>query len=226
MATRPVFVPRRSATAYVRQIDVEFQWFPGMAVSQKQRSIESLHSAARSRLGVLKVLEISSKSTNPLGVKLSAFHLTLSVAGRGRVPVEVAYQASKRFEHSGPFMDLMSVSPREAKGDERLKSSGRLLAFSFEGEDWPLEPKTAFYDWLYLRALGTNPDLACQLSGYEAFTDIEFNPEKSVNCQARAAALYVALERETLLPRGLGSRAEFLDLFQRPSSQTAQGELL
>ena len=35
--------------------------------------------------------------------------------------------------------------------------------------------------------------------GYDAFTDIEFNPEKSVNCQAKAAALYVALFRQGVL---------------------------
>ena len=34
---------------------------------------------------------------------------------------------------------------------------------------------------------------------YDAFTDIEFNPDKSLNCQARAAAMFVALNREGLI---------------------------
>ena len=30
---------------------------------------------------------------------------------------------------------------------------------------------------------------------FDAFTDIEFNPNKSLNCQARAAALFVAMKK-------------------------------
>ena len=32
------------------------------------------------------------------------------------------------------------------------------------------------------------------LSQYQWFTDIEFNPKRSVNCQARAAAIYKLLQ--------------------------------
>lgn len=225
MAVRPIFVPKRSASAYVREIDVEFRWFPGMSVIQKQRSIDSLHAAARSRLGIREILEISSKSNDPLGVRLSAFNLTLPVADGGAVSVEVAYQASKRFERGGPFLDLLSGSSRRAKTDERLKRSGRLLSFRFGSEDWPLEPKTVFYDWLYLRALRTNPAIAQQLLTYQAFTDIEFNPERSVNCQARSAALYVSLHREGTLEHAVASKETFLSLFRRTSSDSAQGGL-
>ena len=34
---------------------------------------------------------------------------------------------------------------------------------------------------------------------YDAFMDIEFNPAKSLNCQARAAAMYVSLKKVGLL---------------------------
>ncbi|WP_425604621.1 DarT1-associated NADAR antitoxin family protein [Stenotrophomonas sepilia] len=34
---------------------------------------------------------------------------------------------------------------------------------------------------------------------YQAFTDIAFNPEKSVNCQAYSAALYASLRGRGLL---------------------------
>lgn len=60
----------------------------------------------------------------------------------------------------------------------------------------PLNPKTIFYDWLYINAVLENPLLAAELLKYNAFTDIEFNPEKSINCQAKAAALFVALSRK------------------------------
>ena len=44
-----------------------------------------------------------------------------------------------------------------------------------------------------------NKELADELLQYDSFTDIEFSPEKSKNCQARAAALFVALHRKGLL---------------------------
>ena len=60
----------------------------------------------------------------------------------------------------------------------------------------PLNPKTVFYNWLYINAVLENPLLAAELLKYNAFTDIEFNPKKSINCQAKAAALFVALSRQ------------------------------
>ena len=63
----------------------------------------------------------------------------------------------------------------------------------------PLIPKTAFYNWLYINALLENPELAQKVLEYDAFTDIEFNPGKSLNCQAEAAALFVALNRQGLI---------------------------
>lgn len=56
-------------------------------------------------------------------------------------------------------------------------------------------PRTAFYDWLYINALIENPQLAEKLNGYDGFTDIAFNPDKGINCQARSAALYVSLAK-------------------------------
>lgn len=224
MATRPVFISQRSNTAFVREMDIEFKWFAGMAVSQKQKSIASLHEAARARLGANEMLEISSKSSDPLGVALSAFNLVLPLDS-GRVSVEVAFQAGKRFEHGGPFLDLLSGSSRDAKGDPRLKESGRLVEFVLSGEPWPLEPRTAFYDWLYLNALAANPVLSRPLLRYGAFTDIEFNPEKSLNCQARSAALYVSLEKEGLLGEVLSSRDAYLRILGSGAADNSQGGL-
>jgi len=195
----------------VRETSVEFQWFSGFAVSQKQKSIVSLHEAARERFKIQNILEISSKSPEPLGVQLSAFNLMLPLDGR-RVSVEVAFQAGKRFERGGPFLDLLQGTSREAKKDPRLKESGRLIEFVLAGGPWPLEPRTAFYDWIYLQALAANPELSERLLDYAAFTDIEFNPEKSLNCQARSAALFVSFHREGLLESALSSKRAFLDV--------------
>ena len=226
MATRPVFVPQVAARSFVREVPIEFVWVPGMAVSQKQKSIESLHQSATRQLGVTSVLEISSKSRPPLGVQLSAFNLRLRMEDGRQVPVEVAYQASKVFEHGGPFLELMSGSSRDAKGDERLRTSGRLICFRFQSEEWPLEPQTAFYDWLYLRALENNPVLAAQLMSFGVFTDIEFNPERSINCQARSAALYVALVRAGRLQSALSSPGSFRHILAGAGRGLAQGSLL
>ncbi|MGN0514461.1 MAG: DUF6977 family protein [Lachnospiraceae bacterium] len=62
-----------------------------------------------------------------------------------------------------------------------------MVCFSFEGNEFPLEPWTAFYDYIYLNALLENEDLAQIVLQYDALTDIEFNPNKSLNCQAKAA---------------------------------------
>lgn len=221
MATRPIFIVQRTSTGFVQEKPVEFHWHAGLAVSQKQKSIADLHAAARTATGVDRILEISSKSPDVLGVALSAFNLKLHVGDR-RVPVEVAFQSSKVFLNGGPFLDLLNAVPRDAKADQRLKESGRLVSFNFQAGDWPLHPTTAFYDWLYLNALTENPELALLLAEFQAFTDIEFNPERSINCQARSAALYVGLKRDGLLAAVMASRDFFMQLMQRQPADAAQ----
>jgi hypothetical protein len=200
MAERPVFVPVMEGPVLVRTLHVDFQWFPGMSVSQKQKSVDSLHGAAQQFLGPQKILEVSSKSRDELGIALSAFNLTVeTVKHRRKFCVECAYQGSKVFEHGGPFIDLFEKTAREAKRDDRLKTSGRLIGFHFYRKDWALEPQTAFYDWLYINALAKREGVVQELEQYSAFTDIEFNPEKSINCQAYSVALFLALHSRSLL---------------------------
>jgi hypothetical protein len=207
--------------SFVREKPVEFRWHAGLAVSQKQKSIAELHASAKVALGIERILEISSKSPDALGIALSAFNLKLDCGDR-RVPVEVAFQSSKVFLGGGPYLDLLDATPRDAKADPRLKQSGRLRTFRFQGVDWPLQPATVFYDWLYLTALAQNPQLAEPLADYQAFTDIEFNPEKSINCQARSAALYVGLRREGLFYEALSSTEAYLRLTLGQSTAASQ----
>ena len=204
MASRPIFMPSFDGKLLVTTHYVDFQWFPGMAKSQSQKSIASLHAAAKEHIGVDHVLEISSKSPDDLGISLSAFNLMIrTVKLERKFSLECAYQASKVFERGGPFLDLLDARSIDAKRDPRLNQHGRLIKFRFYGTDWELEPRTAFYDWLYLSALHKCPDLAEQVLAYRAFSDIAFNPERSINCQAYAAALYVALHGRGLLNDGL-----------------------
>lgn len=211
MAERPIFIPVSDGPTLVRTKYVEFQWFPGMAASQKQKSIDSLHTAACRLPNIEKVLEVSSKSREELGVALSAFNLTITTIKQNRTfSVECAYQSSKVFERGGPFVDILGKTSREAKKDERLLSSGRLTGFRFFGTDWALEPLTAFYDWLYINALKKQPSTTEQLLQYSAFTDIEFNPERSINCQAYSVALYISLFKRKMLEHATSSKEAFL----------------
>lgn len=170
-----------------------------MAKVQAQRSIASLHERAKTQIGVEKVLEISSKSLDAVGVALSAFNLMIRTPKGREYSLECAYQSAKVFEHGGPFLDMREMRSIDAKRDPRLLRNGRLVKFTIYGCDWDLQPRTAFYDWLYINALHKHPELATQVLEYRAFSDIAFNPERSINCQAYAAALYVSLHQRGLL---------------------------
>jgi hypothetical protein len=209
MANRPIFTPDFSGFPYVDTVDIEFKWYPGFAKSQMQKTIVSLHEAAEKR-GIAPILEISRKSASRLGVSLSAFNLPLETESGQKMSVECAYQGSKVFEKGGPYHDLYWESSRAAKTDERLQNSGELIAFNLCGEDFPAEPKTAFYDWLYITALfQKKKDLMQQLETYQGFSDIVFNPSRSLNCQARAAALFVALSKNGLINEQIFSNKDY-----------------
>ncbi|MCQ4972472.1 DarT1-associated NADAR antitoxin family protein [Lactococcus lactis] len=213
MATRPVFLPMDSKESkLIKKIDVDFEWYPGFSISQKQKSIKSLHQKIKTRELGKKVLEISTKSPTDLGVELSAFNLKIQTKKEIYFTVESAFQSSKVFENGGPYDDLLLKGSREAKKDIRLKSSGKVIGFKYLNREFPSEPKTFFYNWLYVNALDKNQKLSKELLSYDSFTDIEFNPEKSINCQAEAAALYVSLSHKKLLTTALSSIKNFKEI--------------
>lgn len=191
MAIRPIFIPQKSAHQLVSEVPIEFKWNPGMAPSQKKKNVLALHAAAKSK-GFDHLLEISSKSEDEIGRRLSAFSLKLELDD-APVFLESAYQGSKAFRHGGPYTDILELPPREAKKDPRLKASGDLVSFQLFGKKFPLSPKNAFYDWLYIKALFPHKEWISKNMNYKGYTDIEFNPMKSINCQARAFAELVAL---------------------------------
>ena len=156
---------------------------------QFRRFAKTLHTAIQKKFNE-NALEISTKSENDFGQKLSAFVLKLD-----GVLLECVFQSSKVFENGGPYLDLLNVSTKEAKRDERLRSSGRLTAFEYGGNRWATEPKSAFYDYIYIKsALASfTPEELKVLDDYVWFADIEFNPCKSINSQARSVALLKAL---------------------------------
>lgn len=183
MATRPAFFIDQDK---VISKDYTFKWYPGFAISQKQKTIASLHAAIIEADHSAKPLEVSTKSNTPLGVKLSGFNL--KVDGR---PIENAFESSKVFEHGGPYLDLLDVEPKDAKRDPRLVSSGDLIAFRYQDRDFPITPRTAFYDFLYITGAkqSLTPEELTRLGSYNYFTDIEVDPKKRIDTQARGAAL-------------------------------------
>lgn len=211
MAERPVFVPNISGSRLVLEVPVAFRWSPGMAPVQKRKNVAALHEAAQAR-GLNNLLEISSKSDREIGRRLSAFHQKVLLKDGRVVPLECAFQGSKVFEQGGPFSDLFEIPPRDAKRDPRLKDSGKLLRFQFDGETFPLTPKSVFYDWLYANAIFPEREWLRRLDKLDGFTDIEFNPEKSINCQARSCASFVALERRGQLDEAMSGFGKFSEI--------------
>ena len=210
MAERPVFVPVHEGERTVAEIPITFRWHAGMAASQKRKNVDELHAAAADK-GLDCLLEISTKSSRLIGRRLSAFHQKLALAD-GVFLLECIYQGSKVFEDGGPYLDLFRADARDAKRDPRIKMSGRLIAFELEGRRYPLLPVTAFYDWLYIRCLFPARDWLRRLGSIDGFTDIEFNPAQSINCQARACATFVALEKRRLLDDAVQSFDRFAAL--------------
>lgn len=209
MAIRPIFAPELD-TVGVSEIPIDFDWFPGFSVQQKQKSIAEMHKKA-GQLNYENLLEISSKSEEELGKSLSAFNLVITTKKYSQnFTVESAFQASKVFEKGGPYIDLLGMDSRKAKKDIRLKDSGNLISFSFFNKDFPIVPRTYFYDWLYINALQNHPTLKERVFNYDAFTDIEFNPKKSINCQAHSIALYVSLVKNKLIETALKNPESFL----------------
>ena len=98
-----------------------------------------------------------------------------------------------------------------SKKDQRIKESGELISFSFFDTHWNLGED--FYSYLYILALNQNSSLSDGIKKYDAFTDIEFNPKKSFNCQAYSAALFIAANNCNIDLDGIESKESFIDRF-------------
>lgn len=223
MAERPIFVPIPSGPQLVSEIYFSIAWHSGFAPIQKKRNVKNLHEAAE-LAGYFPLLEISTKSDEKVGQRLSAFSLKVHSKDAGEIPLECAFQGSKIFECGGPYNDLYRTDVRVAKRDPRLKESGKLIGFEFEGFSFPLNPKTAFYDWLYITAIFPHREWLSRLNRYAAFTDIEFNPRHSINCQARSCALFLTLKSRNLLEGAVVSPSNFIDTLSQYSYHPALHE--
>lgn len=190
MAIKTIYQPQQKDIG-VNLVKIEYKYFSGFSLSQKQKCIKSLHDSAIKSGAAKSILEVSNKSLDEIGKKLSAFNLKYNK----EYSVEQIFQSSKVFENGGPFLDLLDKSSREAKTDERLKKSGKIIKFNFQDNIFPIIPCTYFYDWLYINSLLNIENIYSKIEKYDAFSDIEFNEKKSINCQAYSLALFSSIAR-------------------------------
>lgn len=139
----------------------------------------------------LHVLEISSRSDEPLGRSLSA--MRLRAADADGLPVESVYQAAKCYGDRGPDGSPLPNGFDAKRRDRERRAAGPLNGFEHAGAFWPATSGSAFYDHLWIKAAAAHP--AQGLHGYPAFSDQFHRPGRSVACQARAAAMLVGLDR-------------------------------
>ena len=84
MASRLVFTTDlNNLDTYFHEELVDFEYYSGFAISQKQKSIRSLHDSYLKANPTAKLLEISSKSEFELGTQLSAFNLLFTDEATG-----------------------------------------------------------------------------------------------------------------------------------------------
>ncbi len=227
MASRICFLSTPENKKVFSELEIEFKYYNGFAISQKQKSIQSMHEGIKRYDPSLNVLEVSTKSPNALGKQLSAFNLRYYDPLREKeYPIENIFQSAKVFQQGGPYLDLLDVHPKEAKRDERLKTSGEMVCFELNKQRWELEPKSLFYDWIYINSLHRNKKLSEKIIDYNAFTDIEFNHQKSFNCQARSAAIYVSMCKKGIIEEALSDKSVFLSLYGVETIHSLKGEVL
>lgn len=192
------------------QKEIEFKWYPGFSQTQLEKSIKELHEKFKVEEPNKKILEISSASSSRIAKKAGAFSLEV-MTSKGKYSVEQLFQAGKVFKYHGSRERLITFNPKEAKrSNKEINKTDNLVGFKIFGVSFPLEPKTYYYNWIYLKALEQNPGIAKEIAKYDAFTDIFFNNQKSFNCQAQACSIYVSLLRRGLLKKALSSRNNFL----------------
>ena len=211
MAYRPVFYG--DAFGYKKHM-IDFEFFTGFSLSQKQKSIQSLHNSIIRNFPGRKILEVSSKSLDEIGRQASAFNLNVILKSGKEFSVEQIFQGSKKFRWSGSQLHLIDqmTSKELKKYIGELHQVDELVSFESFGQIFPLKPQTFFYNWLYINSLHKNQFLANQIINYDTFTDIEFKQNKSKNCQAEACSIYVYLYKSNMLDYALSSKENFLQV--------------
>lgn len=205
MAKKLIFIVNEENS--VEEKIVEYKYIAGNSSLQKSKNVCSLHDSIKKEFNG-QILEISSKSYFDIGKELSAFNLKVEYKGK-KIPIENIYQSSKVFENDEQFTEILNYSPLEAKRCMYKSKNKKIVSFRFDDKNYPITPSTLYYNYIYCRALKQNHHLIKEIIKYNIFTDIEFNYIYSVNCQARAVAIYLSLYKNGLLEEALSSIKKF-----------------
>lgn len=228
MAERSVFVSK-TEYPFFEEIHVSQDWFGGFALSQKRKCQISLHQNFLKYYPEHKVLEISGASLMSLGAKLSAMNLSKRTM-QGYTSVESAFQSSRIYSDgtrvAGPFSEYLFLPGKTCKKLVKEASDGmHSYRYLFDGMEFyaPDHHISQFYDFLYLNALLEleNQAAAQELltAGYTAFSDLA---TKSLNCQARAAAIFVGLVKAGRIEE-VRNKKTYLNLFRTDEKGRATG---
>ena len=175
MAIRPIYISNIPEKPFIKR-DIQFVWIKGMSYSQKCKRRDSMHEVVAKLYPIDKVLEISTKSNKELGVNLSALKLTVKYKSGNEETVEKIYQSSKV-----------------------LDENNKIKEFKFNNTLFEKDPYSMYYDYIYMLGLYCHKEYWEDLNKYDIFTDIEFNPNKMLNTQARAAAIWNTLYRNNMI---------------------------
>lgn len=189
-----------------------------------------------------EILEVSTASHDyEVGQALSAMNLIyVDPETQESYPVENWFQSSKTFVKDGiergPYRELLGIrlakryvnphpdkkTVEQHKGDmlfdniQREIVGSQMSCFKMSGAEYPLLPRSAFYDYLYVSALcqPQNRSLAEGLMQFRVFTDIMFNPgtgkNKKFNTQARSCAIFASLAKRDKLDASIESFNAFV----------------
>ena len=195
MAKRPLFIPQKKRVGLIR-IDVDFEYVSGQASVQKRKCVRSLHKSIKNMGYIENPLEVSTASECELGIKTSAFNLNIIDEEKGELVLESVYHATKVFKNHGVELSLLRMGARESKkrANALLKKYGVIEGYHYRGIDFPEEPKSLCFTWLYFQALKYLPTKELSfLAQFDGFTDLNFKIDSMGNCQAHAMALFVSI---------------------------------
>ena len=224
--------------------EITFEWHLGMSWQQKQKSSKSM--LEQLELQGYNPIEISRRSEDmEFGVQLSAFNLKINnknvenifqaykVFNDGGPYYDLLEVDPKSAKNDCRIQTKDSKKPcqtynvayknKEFFTDEnicdycRTRQDRELIRFESKKAKWAKEPKSMFYDAIYIAALLQNKQLSNKLVEFNAFTDIEFNQKTPYatlkgpfNCQARSCAIYSTLKQAKI------SDVEITDIIQSP----------
>lgn len=127
-ATRIYFKASKNG---VETKEINFAFYSGFAPIQKIKSRDSMHESILKQEPNAKILEVSTKSDDEFGKKLSAFNLIID-----NRPFECAFQEAKRFKISDSIITNIELDTK-GKGKISMDISDRLVG---ENDEYYLEP--------------------------------------------------------------------------------------